>query len=200
MAKPGRFGPSRLRAQIAAPCRSFLDPRHEAVMPAPSRLRPIVPITGVVYALIGLALACGGVWLAALGGSLYYVIAGLGILITGALLIGGRGEALWVYAAVLIGTLVWAVSEIGFDWWPLAARGDIIFPMALWLLTPVIVRGLLRNEPVSYGRATGPLWVGVVVASVVLIIGALSSYHDINGTIVESSSQVEQSEADPQPD
>jgi Zn-dependent alcohol dehydrogenase len=54
-------------------------------------------------------IACGGMWLAALGGSLYYVL----ILITGALLLAGRRSALWVDAAVLIGTLVWAVSEIG---------------------------------------------------------------------------------------
>ena len=156
-------------------------------MPAPSRLRPIVPITGVVYALIGLALACGGVWLAALGGSLYYVIAGLGILITGALLIGGRGEALWVYAAVLIGTLVWAVSEIGFDWWPLAARGDVIFPLALWLLTPWITRNLAGGEALSYRTLTLPLWVGVVAAGTVLVIGLASNYNEIQGTIVSAS-------------
>ena len=53
------------------------------------RSRPVVTITGVVYALIGLALAGGGAWLAALGGSLYYLLAGIGILLTGLLLIGG---------------------------------------------------------------------------------------------------------------
>src|SRR4029077_5652478 len=89
------------------------------------RRAPVV--TGVVYCIVGLALAAGGVWLAVLGGSLFYVIAGLGVLITGALLIVGRRSALWVYAAVLIGTLVWGIAEVGFDWWPLAARCDVIF-------------------------------------------------------------------------
>ncbi len=157
-------------------------------------------ITGIIYALIGLVLAGGGIWLAALGGSIFYIVLGVGILATGALLLAQRRSALWLFAIVLVGTLAWAVYEVQFDWWPLAARGDIIFPMALWLLMPVIVRGLVRNEPASYGSATVPLWVGVVVASVVLIIGLLSSYHDINGTIVESGSAVQQSEADPQPD
>jgi len=68
--------------------------------------------------LIDLALACGGAWLAALGGSFYYVVAGVGILITGVLLFQQRRSALCVYAAMLIGTLIWAVSEIRFDWWP----------------------------------------------------------------------------------
>jgi hypothetical protein len=37
-------------------------------------------ITGIVYALIGLVLAGGGIWLAALGGSIFYIILGVGIL------------------------------------------------------------------------------------------------------------------------
>jgi quinoprotein glucose dehydrogenase len=152
-------------------------------MPAPSRPASIIAITGVVYGLIGLALAAGGVWLAALGGSLYYVLAGLGILITGLLLLVGRGSALWVYAAVLIATLVWAVSEIGFDWWPLAARGDIIFPLGLWLLTPWITRHLGASEGLSYETMTLPLWGGVVAAGVVLVIGLASNYNEIAGTI-----------------
>src|SRR5437879_1817313 len=80
--------------------------------------------TGFVYGLIGLALTCGGIWLAALGGSVAYVLIGLGIMVTGGLLIARRAAALWVYAVVMLGTIIWAVSEIGFDWWPLAARGD----------------------------------------------------------------------------
>ena len=157
-------------------------------MPAPSRPASIVAITGVVYALIGLVLACEGVWLAALGGSLYYVLAGLGILITGVLLLLGRGSALWVYAAVLIGTLVWAVTEIGFDWWPLAARGDIIFPLSLWLLTPWITRHLGGREALSYKAMTLPLWGGVVAAVLVLVIGLASNYNEIEGTIVTTDS------------
>jgi quinoprotein glucose dehydrogenase len=152
-------------------------------MPAPSRPASIIAITGVVYGLIGLVLAGGGAWLAALGGSLYYVLAGLGILITGLLLLVGRGSALWVYAAVLIATLVWAVSEIGFDWWPLAARGDIIFPLGLWLLTPWITCHLGASEGLSYETMTLPLWGGVVAAGVVLVIGLASNYNEIAGTI-----------------
>ncbi len=63
-------------------------------MPSRSRSHPVVTITGVVYALIGLALAGGGAWLVALGGSLFYLIAGLGILVTGALLVAGRRDGL----------------------------------------------------------------------------------------------------------
>ena len=70
---------------------SEMPPRSSAASPG-SRRVPVV--TGVVYCAIGLALAAGGLWLAVLGGSLYYVIAGLGILVAGALLIAGRPSAL----------------------------------------------------------------------------------------------------------
>src|SRR5262249_50681381 len=138
--------------------------------------------TGIVYSLIGLALGAGGAWLALLGGSLYYILAGIGILLTGLLLIAGRRLALCVYAAVLIGTLIWAVAEIGFDWWPLAARGDIIFPLGLWLLTPWVQRGLGRGAPAS-SRAALPLWAGVVAGVIVLVIGLFTDAHDISGTV-----------------
>ena len=157
-------------------------------------------ITGLVYALIGLVLAGGGLWLAALGGSIFYLVLGVGILATAALLLARRHQALWLFALVLVGTVAWAISEVQFDWWPLAARGDIVFPMTLWLLMPVIVRGLVRDQPMSYRGATLPLWIGVAASSVVLVIALLSSYHDLNGTIAEQASNVPQSEADPQPD
>jgi quinoprotein glucose dehydrogenase len=164
-----------------------------------ARSRPVVVVTGIVYALIGLALAFGGVWLAALGGSIYYVIAGIGILITGALLIAGRRSALWVYAAVLIGTLIWAVAEVGFDWWPLAARGDVIYPLGLWLLTPWITRNLDHGLQDSNRRFTLPLWAGVIAGAVVLIVGLTTDYHDINGTIAVAAANQGRQDAGGQP-
>ncbi|ACM28710.1 glucose/quinate/shikimate family membrane-bound PQQ-dependent dehydrogenase [Rhizobium rhizogenes] len=160
---------------------------------------PAVLITAVICMLIGLSLAVGGAWLAALGGSWFYFGAGAGLLVTGGLLFARHRAALWTYAAVLIATLVWAVYEVGFDWWPLAARGDILFPLGVWLLTPWIVRGLRGSDAVSYRRATAPLWLGVLAGAIVLIVGLSSNYHDIDGAIADSSSGVSQS-ADGQPD
>jgi quinoprotein glucose dehydrogenase len=158
---------------------------------------PILVISGAVYALIGLALAAGGVWLAVLGGSLFYALAGLGILITGGLLIGGRASALWVFAAVLFATLFWAVWEIGFDWWPLAARGDVVYPLALWLLTPWVTRNLSATS--SIRAATLPLWAGVMVGAIVLLIGINSGYGEIDGTIADTGPAPQLSQPDPQP-
>src|SRR3954462_10540594 len=82
-----------------------------------------VALTGLVFLTIGVALGVGGIWLAWLGGSWYYVIAAFSFLLTAALLYRRKAAALWVYAALVVGTLGWAIWEIGFDWWQLAPRG-----------------------------------------------------------------------------
>jgi quinoprotein glucose dehydrogenase len=160
---------------------------------------PVVLITAVICALIGLSLAVGGAWLAVLGGSWFYFGAGVGLLVTGGLLFARHRAALWVYAAVLIGTLVWAVYEVGFDWWPLAARGDVVFPLGVWLLTPWIVNGLRGSDTFSYRRVTASLWLGVLAGAITLIIGLSSNYHDIEGTIADSNAGENRS-PDGQPD
>jgi quinoprotein glucose dehydrogenase len=165
----------------------FRKQQKDAVMPYLPQIPLVLPITGFVYALLGLAFAAGGTWLAALGGSPYYLAAGLGILATGILLIAGRWAALWVYAAVLIGTLVWAISEIGFDWWPLAARGDVIFPLGIWLLMPWITRNLRYGTPPRSFVTALPLWAAVAASVIVLAIGLTSDYHDINAMIAADS-------------
>ena len=58
--------------------------------PAPTPMW--VRIFGVVLALVGLALLLGGLRLATLGGSWYYLIAGLATLVSGALLVRGKAQ------------------------------------------------------------------------------------------------------------
>ncbi|GBQ90114.1 PQQ-dependent membrane-bound glucose dehydrogenase [Gluconacetobacter johannae DSM 13595] len=142
-------------------------------------LRPIVAITAGVCALIGLYLLAGGVWLTALGGSAYYVVAGLMLLVTAGLLFRRRQEALWVYAALLIGTMIWAVAEVGFDFWALAPRGDILVPLGVWLLLPPVTRGL---GPAS--RA-GLLPLAASVGAAVVVVGAalVQDPQDIAGSL-----------------
>jgi quinoprotein glucose dehydrogenase len=160
----------------------------------------VVEATGIIYCLAGLALAGGGGWLAALGGSYFYLVAGIGVLISGALLLAMRSSALWVFAAVLIGTLIWAVYEVGLDWWPLASRGDIIYPMAVWLLTPWITRRILLKDGTTYRIATLPLWLGVVAGAVVLVAALVTDTGDISGNIASFNSGQEKLYVDGQPD
>jgi quinoprotein glucose dehydrogenase len=106
----------------------------------------------MIIGLLGLASAAGGLWLAALGGSWYYLGAGLAMLVTAYLLWRRHAAALWLYALLTLATLAWSVWEAGLDWWPLAARGDVIFLLGLALLLPWITRSL--GEPSQARRVT----------------------------------------------
>ena len=66
--------------------------RLRQIFPAP--LLPL--ITGLMVAAIGLILLIGGIWLTALGGSAYYLIAGGAMLAAGLLLMRGRILGGWI--------------------------------------------------------------------------------------------------------
>ncbi|TCV92353.1 quinoprotein glucose dehydrogenase [Luteibacter rhizovicinus] len=153
-----------------------------------SRFRPVTLITAVIFALFGAALFLGGIRLATLGGSWYYLIAGIATLVVAALLIIRRTAALWVFALLLLGTTVWAVIEVKFDWWQLMPRVWVWFVLGLWLLTPWVRRGLVRvrgalDAPSTPRSGVLPLWIAVLVAAAVGIAGLLHTNHDRPGEL-----------------
>ncbi|MDM0045369.1 membrane-bound PQQ-dependent dehydrogenase, glucose/quinate/shikimate family [Variovorax dokdonensis] len=114
---------------------------------------------GVLFLVGGLALAGFGAWLLVLGGSAYYTVAGVLMLVDGILLLQRRPSALWLFAILLGGTLAWAIWEAGMDWWPLAARLDVLFVLALLLLTPWVRRGLVVSTATGADASTAtPTW------------------------------------------
>lgn len=117
-------------------------------------------IPSILLALIGLCIGAGGIWLVVLGGSWYYLFVGLAFLVTAWLLYRRRSSALWLYAAIVVGTLIWAVWEAGFDWWSLAPRGGVIVLLALWLLTPWVRK-----------RLAGPDGRAVLIFSILAALG-----------------------------
>ena len=92
--------------------------------------------------VIGAALAAGGVTLVTLGGSFYYAIAGLAVVASAILLWRGRLLGAWLYAAMLLGTLAWALWEVGLDGWQLLPRLLMWVVLGLWLLLPRTRRSL----------------------------------------------------------
>ena len=57
--------------------------------------------------ITGLAMAVPGLYLASLGGSLYYAVAGALVLIAGLLVLRRKVWGIWLYWTVLLGTAAW---------------------------------------------------------------------------------------------
>ena len=99
-------------------------------------------VLGVVIGLIGLVLTIGGAWLAGLGGSWYYVITGVLMIVSGALLFRGRKIGAWLYFLIFAYTVIWALWESGADPWALVPRlvGPTVILALVILLSPLIGR------------------------------------------------------------
>ncbi|MDB6453056.1 glucose dehydrogenase [Falsirhodobacter sp. 20TX0035] len=101
-------------------------------------------VLAVVLGLFGLALLVGGVWLILLGGSWYYGLAGLGLLITAVLLAKQRRAALPLYVLIWLLTVIWAFWEVGLDVWAQVPR--LVAPTVVLVLIVLVLPALGRNR------------------------------------------------------
>jgi quinoprotein glucose dehydrogenase len=146
-----------------------------------SRNRLLPTLLGVVIVLMGLALLALGIRLSQLGGSLYYLIAGIGFTISGVLLVLGRRSALSLYAVLLFASTVWALWEVGLDWWQLVPRLALWFAIGVVLLLPWFRRPLLMGQP--GGMATGGLTIAVVLAGAAAVASQFTNPGEIKGQL-----------------
>lgn len=121
----------------------------------------------MLVAIYGGALAIAGGQLAALGGTRYYLLAGVGTAAAGLLVSAGRRLGLLVYLAVLLGSLAWAFAEAGLEPWRLAPR--LAAPIVIGVLAAV--PWLLRLRWRALRRALAAL----ALAGVAL--AAAASFH-----------------------
>lgn len=118
----------------------------------------------IVLILFGLPIFAGGIWLITLGGSWYYLPAGLGLLATAYFLIRGEKAAFWVYLVTFAATVVWALWEAGLNGWAQVPR----------LVAPTVVLLLVMS---AFPMLRGPTKLRTALLSVgggfFLLVGAL---------------------------
>lgn len=141
--------------------------------------RLLVTLTALFAALCGLYLLIGGVWLVAIGGSRYYPIAGLVMLVVAGLLWRSKRAALWLYAALLLATMIWGVWEVGFDFWALTPRSDILVFFGIWLILPFVWHRLV----VPSSGAVAALVVALLISGGILTWAGFNDPQEINGTL-----------------
>ncbi|MCS6627481.1 membrane-bound PQQ-dependent dehydrogenase, glucose/quinate/shikimate family [Roseibacterium beibuensis] len=117
-----------------------------------------VRVLAAVFLLIGVVLAIGGVWLLSLGGSFYYALAGLGLIVSGLMLWRLSIVGAWIYIGVFALTLLWALWEVGLNGWALVPR--VFAPAVLLVL-------VIAALPVLDGRRGRRFALGGAAAFVV---------------------------------
>lgn len=127
-----------------------------------TRSRIIGWIIGGLLAIIGAVLLVGGGKLLLLGGSPYYALAGIACLASGFLVIRGSARGVWLYAAFLIATILWALYEVQFQFWGLLPRlaGPTFF--ALLMALPFL-RRKITNQTDGITRWAAPVASGLAV-------------------------------------
>lgn len=97
-------------------------------------------LLAIVMAVFGLPIFGGGVWLISLGGSWYYALAGLGLLVSAYYLARRSMTGVWIYLATFLGTLVWALWEAGLNGWAQVPR--LLAPSVILLLVLLAIPAL----------------------------------------------------------
>ena len=122
----------------------------------------------IILFVIAFPLVLGGLQLLFLGGSIYYLVAGLALAYSGWCFWHEDPQGSLVYASLLFLTIAWSFMEAGTNLWALAPR---ILPFAVlgsWLLTPWQRNVLYDGNPPplfasSIAKAAVPLSLVIIV-------------------------------------
>ncbi len=97
-------------------------------------------ILAMVMAILAATLLLGGVRLLTLGGSPYYLLAGLAVGASAWLVGKGDRRGAWIYLALLVATVLWAFFERGTNIWAFTARVFAPAILGIWVCWPLIRR------------------------------------------------------------
>src|SRR5690242_15547803 len=130
-------------------------------------------ILAFVMALIGITLTIGGGLLLSLGGSPYYLIAGLAMLASAWFLFRGRLLGGWIYVGLFILSAIWGFAEAGGNAWAMIPW--LVAPLVL-LVAVLLVMPTLTGAPNRWRLAAGGVALGILfVAASFAILGNNSS-------------------------
>jgi len=112
-------------------------------------------VFGLLLVLFGLTMAAAGSYLVLLEGSPYYLVFGLLVTASGALVCRGLRAGARIYLGALAVTVAWSVHEVGFSFWLLLPRLDVPMAVGAVFLLPPIRRRLLGVDQGTVWRPTG---------------------------------------------
>jgi len=130
-----------------------------------------VMLLAVIVAIFGVLILAGGIWLITLGGSWYYALAGLGLLLTAFFLFRRSMAAVWIYLLTFIGTLAWALWEVGMDGWAQVPR--LVAPTVILVLVLLSIPVLRRHAAWHRGVAASAAAAVAIALAVPVMLNQL---------------------------
>lgn len=115
----------------------------------------------VAFAL-GAAMSWTGIQIAILGGSLFFLLAGICLVAAGILFGLRRWEGVSVYALVVAATAAWWLLESDGSFWAFVPRLALLCGLGLVLLTPGFRASMGRSTPLPYARI---IWGTIIIAT-----------------------------------
>jgi quinoprotein glucose dehydrogenase len=132
----------------------------------PARHQTAIWATTAIFGAIGLVLAIGGLWLVLVGGSVYYLAAGIGLIASAVLIVRGNRLGIWLYVAIFALTVIWALWESGANPWALVPRlvGPAVLLAALALVSPLLDNGRTTWRVAALGAIGALAFLALVLA------------------------------------
>lgn len=107
--------------------------------------------------IIGLAIGILGAKLASVGGTFYFALMGLVMVIAAVLIFRSRRGGIMLYAVAFVASIVWAISDAGWTYWPLFSR---LFALGVTAFLCALVWPFLSRQP---AKRAG-VWPAAVIA------------------------------------
>ncbi len=128
----------------------------------------------IILLVLALPMMWGGLQLILLGGSFYYLIAGLLLTACAVRLWKQNPTASMIYGGFMIFTVLWSLYEAGTNHWALLPRLLPFAVLGIWFLTPWLRRSLHAGNPPPLLASKYPLYataIGLALTAYVAIDG-----------------------------
>ncbi len=109
---------------------------------------PVGLLAGLML-IIGLAVGILGAKLALVGGTLYFALMGVVMVIAAVLIFRNRRGGILLYAVAFIASVIWAISDAGWNYWPLFSR---LFALGVLAFLAALVWPFLASPPAKKAR------------------------------------------------
>lgn len=149
-------------------------------------------ILGLALLITGVFYIIGGGKLISLGGSWYFLIAGLIITASAFFIFKKKATGVWLYTLVFVGTVIWALIDAGFEFWPLHSR--LMFPAGLFA---AVIFTLPSIRKYQYQTPIGAPAYAVGALTVLGMIGGLYGMFIPHATVKASGEELPLIPVDP---